>query len=70
MGSGWEIAVEAGDLIGEGPAWDSARGSLLWTDIAGRRIHRLHPATGEVWTRGLKQMAGAVLPRASPSCWR
>ncbi len=61
----WEVAVEASDLIGEGPVWDGARSSLLWTDIAGRRIHRLEPASGETWTRSLKQMAGAVLPRAS-----
>lgn len=65
MTSGWEIALEAGDLIGEGPAWDRARGSLLWTDIAGQRIHRLDPATGQTWTRPLEQMAGAVLPRAN-----
>ncbi len=64
MVTGWEIAVEAADLIGEGPAWEASRASLLWTDIAGRRIHRLDPASGEVWTRGLDQMAGAVLPRA------
>lgn len=61
----WRLAVEAHDLIGEGPAWEAGRASLLWTDIAGRRIHRLDPSTGEVWTRALAQMAGAVLPRAS-----
>ncbi len=61
----WQVAVEARDLIGEGPAWDGPRASLLWTDIAGRRIHRLDPATGHVWTRNLERMAGAILPRAS-----
>ncbi len=61
----WELAVNAGDLIGEGPVWDGARASLLWTDIAGRRIHRLDPASGAMWTRSLEQMAGSVLPRAS-----
>ncbi len=60
----WTLAAELDDLIGEGPAWDAARQSLLWTDIAGRRIHRLQVATGDVWTRDLEQMAGAVLPRA------
>ncbi len=64
MGREWTLAVDAADLIGEGPAWDVSRRSLLWTDIAGRRIHRLDPASGTVWTRGLPQMAGAVLPRA------
>ena len=65
MADQWRIAHAADDLIGEGPCWHGASGSLLWTDIAGSRIHRLHPATGEVWTRGLQQMAGAVLPRSA-----
>jgi sugar lactone lactonase YvrE len=65
MAQEWQLAVEAGDLIGEGPAWDAERDSLLWTDIAGRRIHRLDPSSASVWTRRLEQMAGAVLPRAS-----
>lgn len=65
MAQEWQLAADAGDLIGEGPAWESARASLLWTDIAGQRIHRLDPASGAVWTRELEQMAGAVLPRAA-----
>lgn len=64
MASHWEVVVETEDLIGEGPSWDRARASLLWTDIAGQRIHRFDPATGRTWTRPLEQMAGAVLPRA------
>ena len=63
MAQQWRLAVDSGDLIGEGPAWDVAGGTLLWTDIAGRRIHRLEPLTGAVWTRDLEQMAGAVIPR-------
>jgi sugar lactone lactonase YvrE len=65
MSQEWQLAVDAGDLIGEGPAWDAPAASLLWTDIAGMRIHRLDPASGAVWTRALEQMAGAVLPRAT-----
>jgi sugar lactone lactonase YvrE len=65
MERGWEVAVDSRDLIGEGPAWDGPRQSLLWTDISGRRIHRLDPASGAAWTRELEQMAGAVLPRVA-----
>jgi sugar lactone lactonase YvrE len=65
MAPEWQLAVDAGDRAGEGPAWEAERASLLWTDITGRRIHRLDPSTGGVWTRALEQMAGAVLPRAS-----
>ena len=61
----WDLLVDAHDMIGEGPAWDAAGSSLLWVDIAGQRIHRLHPVTGQTWTRTLGQMVGAVLPRAS-----
>lgn len=65
MAAEWQVAVDAGDDIGEGPIWEPARASLLWTDIVGQRIHRLDPASGDVWTRDLEQMAGAVLPRAT-----
>ena len=51
MAQEWQVAFGADDLIGEGPAWEAGRASLLWTDIAGQRIHRLDPATGEAWTR-------------------
>jgi len=61
----WALVVDERDMIGEGPVWDAPQASLLWTDIAGRRIHRLDPASGALWTRELEQMAGAVLPRAS-----
>lgn len=63
MAQEWQVAFDAGDVIGEGPAWDVGHKSLLWTDIGGRRIHRLEPASGGTWTRSLPQMAGAVLPR-------
>jgi len=64
MSQSWQVVVQEHDLIGEGPVWDASRRSLLWTDIAGRRIHRWDPASGAIWTRRLEQMAGAVLPRA------
>ena len=44
------------------------RESLLWTDIAGRRIHRLDPASGEVWTRALRRWPVPCC-RARPAAW-
>jgi sugar lactone lactonase YvrE len=61
----WELVVDGHDAIGEGPAWDTSNGTLLWVDIGGRRVHRLDPTTGRTWSRELEQMVGAVLPRAS-----
>jgi len=61
----WELAVDAHDIIGEGPAWDSTGHTLLWVDIAGRLVQRFDPGSGRVWRRAFDQMVGAVLPRSS-----
>jgi len=40
-----EIVCKSRDRIGESPVWDAAAGCLWWTDVEGRRIHRVEPAT-------------------------
>jgi sugar lactone lactonase YvrE len=51
--------------VGEGPLWDERENVLWWTDLTGRRLHRLDPATGEETTVDVEQEVGALVPRAS-----
>jgi sugar lactone lactonase YvrE len=34
-------------LVGECPLWHPAERSIYWVDIAGYKVHRMHPLTGE-----------------------
>ncbi len=40
------IVLEARDLLGEGPIWDTPAQALYWVDIHGRAIERYQPETG------------------------
>ena len=51
-----------GALLGEGPAWDPARGVLWFTDIKRRRVHRYDPASGAVTQWDAPAQVGWVLP--------
>jgi xylono-1,5-lactonase len=51
-----------GALLGEGPAWDPARGVLWFTDIKRRRVHRYDPASGDVTQWDAPAQVGWVLP--------
>ncbi|MEY4400823.1 MAG: hypothetical protein RL072_688 [Actinomycetota bacterium] len=37
-----ELVVECRSLLGEGVTWDAASSTLLWLDIDGHLLHRLH----------------------------
>ncbi|MBW6422876.1 SMP-30/gluconolactonase/LRE family protein [Rhizobium sp. XQZ8] len=41
-----ELLFAAQSETGESPVWDEAGQSLWWTDIPGRKIHRLDPQSG------------------------
>ncbi|GAC1446036.1 MAG: SMP-30/gluconolactonase/LRE family protein [Chloroflexota bacterium] len=60
-----ELIVDAHAVVGEGPVWDSAEGSLVWVDIPAGRVHRYNPRTGENSTITVSQPVGAAVPRAS-----
>lgn len=48
---------------GEGPVWWD--GALFYVDIAGHKVHRYCPATGEEQSWNVGQRVGFIVPRAS-----
>jgi sugar lactone lactonase YvrE len=61
-----DVAVGAAAVLGEGPTWDGATGTLLWVDILACEVHRFDPAAGRdtVLVR-TPQHVGAAKPRAA-----
>jgi sugar lactone lactonase YvrE len=59
-----EIALDAGDQLGEGPFWDELRGELLRVDISRGLVHGWNPSTGAAWRRQCDGEVGAAVPRA------
>jgi sugar lactone lactonase YvrE len=59
-----QIALDAGDQLGEGPFWDDLRGELLRVDISRGLVHGWNPSTGAAWRRECDGEVGAALPRA------
>lgn len=58
-----EIALDAGDQLGEGPFWDDLRGELLRVDISRGLVHGWNPSTGAAWRRECDGQVGAAVPR-------
>jgi sugar lactone lactonase YvrE len=62
------IAVKAGDLIGEGPAWDGSAQRLIWVDQERGLVHEAR-ADGDGWSETrrwhLERRLAAVVPRAN-----
>ncbi len=51
-------------ILGEGPHWDEEHGLLWFVDIAGRAVHRYHPASGQHQRLGVPDMVSTVVPRS------
>lgn len=43
-----DCVVKAEAVIGEGPVWEESEHALLFVDIAGQKIHRWFPSSGQV----------------------
>ena len=42
-----QIVADYANEVGEGPMWHPMENRLYWVDIAGARMYRLDPATGQ-----------------------
>ncbi len=60
----WEAAVDTPDALGESPFWHPREQRLYWVDIAGRRIRRCHPQSGQQQEWALPQEPGCIAPAA------
>jgi sugar lactone lactonase YvrE len=59
-----DVVVEADSVLGEGPVWDAADGTLLWIDILADRVHRSDLGSGGTITIQADRTVGAIAPRA------
>ena len=57
------LVVEAEDILGEGPVWDTHAGRLYWLDIKGGRLRWLHPESGAQGCVAVENQVSAVAPR-------
>ena len=58
-----ELILDAHALVGEGPVWDDASGTLVWVDIMSNAVHRYDPATGQDHAIDVGQPVGAAVLR-------
>jgi sugar lactone lactonase YvrE len=56
--------VACADALGESVMWDARDGSVCWTDIEGRRVHRMRGGPDHVATFDLPDRPCFVLPRS------
>lgn len=56
------LAVDCRCELGEGPQWHAERQRLYWCDILEKRLHWLHPQSGEHGHYALEQMVSLATP--------
>lgn len=57
-----EVAVAAGDVLGEGVVWSARSGAVMWTDIVGKRLWTLRASTGEAAATSLPDRLACLAP--------
>jgi sugar lactone lactonase YvrE len=58
-----ELAIAAGNELGEGPSWDPSARALLWVDILRKEIHRYSVDDSRHEVRELGVTVTAIVPR-------
>lgn len=56
------LVADTRDAVGESPSWCAAEHALVWTDILGRRVHRLDVQRGTVRDWASPVAIGALAP--------
>ena len=59
---GVDVAIRTRALLGEGPRWDAAAGTLLWVDIEAGALHVFDPVSGVDRAIQLGARVGAAVP--------
>ena len=63
MSSTVECVWDLGAVLGEGPMWSAAEGTLWFVDIKGNRIHAFTESTGEKRSFETPEFSAFVFPR-------
>ena len=61
----WTRLAAAPCELGESPFWHPDEQRLYWVDIAGQKIHRSHPASGELESWAMPSEPGCIAPARS-----
>lgn len=57
------LLIDSACLLGEGPVWDERSGTLWWTDIDGKKVHRYHLKSGHHESFSVPERVGAFALR-------
>ena len=61
--TGWDVAAETSDRVGEGPVWIAAESALYWVDVLGPGLRRLSLSDGTLRRWSMPEPIGFVVPR-------
>ena len=61
----WQTVSSTPSTLGESPFWHPQEQMLYWADIAGCKLHRLNPFTGEIEAWVMPSEPGCFAPAAS-----
>ncbi|HRI19356.1 MAG TPA: SMP-30/gluconolactonase/LRE family protein [Panacibacter sp.] len=54
------VAVECGNILGEGPVWHKGRSSFFWVDIEGKLLQQYSLTTGQICNWNMPAPVGMV----------